>query len=88
MPQFDLPRPELYSYRATGEEPADLDAFWQLALGEARAVARPARRMSYYNALETEKELAAFPWSEHEISQVYAERQLADFSSAMALPGS
>jgi cephalosporin-C deacetylase len=47
MPQFDLPRAELSTYRATSEEPADLDAFWQLALGEARAAARPARRMSY-----------------------------------------
>jgi cephalosporin-C deacetylase len=47
MPQFDLPRAALETYRATSVEPSDLDAFWDLALAQARAAAAPARRVPY-----------------------------------------
>jgi cephalosporin-C deacetylase len=47
MPQFDLALAALESYRATSAEPAGLDAFWNDAIGEARALARPAERVAY-----------------------------------------
>jgi cephalosporin-C deacetylase-like acetyl esterase len=37
-----------------------------------------------YNAMGGSKEIAIFPWSEHEIPQVHAERELAEFCVAMA----
>ncbi len=37
MPWFDLSEPELRDYRISTEEPADLDAWWQARLAEARA---------------------------------------------------
>ena len=37
MAFFDLPLPELKTYRPTREEPADFDSFWKSTLDEARA---------------------------------------------------
>lgn len=37
MPLFDLPLPELRSYRPELDEPADFDAFWRRTLDEARS---------------------------------------------------
>lgn len=41
MPWFDLPEPDLRTYRTRTAEPADLDQWWRTKLEEARAVARP-----------------------------------------------
>jgi cephalosporin-C deacetylase len=38
VPRFDLPLPELESYRPDVREPADFDAFWTRTLTEARSV--------------------------------------------------
>jgi cephalosporin-C deacetylase len=38
----DLPLEELVAYRSSAQPPADLDAFWEATLQEARAVAKPA----------------------------------------------
>jgi cephalosporin-C deacetylase len=43
----------------------------------------PSGVFAMYNALETEKEIAVFPYSEHEIPQVHLERQLADFAAQL-----
>ncbi|WP_084128975.1 acetylxylan esterase [Demequina sp. NBRC 110055] len=37
MPQFDLPLPELETYRPQVREPADFDEFWSATLAEARS---------------------------------------------------
>ena len=39
----------------------------------------PSGVFAAYNAVAAEKEIEVFPWSEHEIPQAHAERQLADF---------
>lgn len=44
----------------------------------------PSGVFAAFNALAAEKEIAVFPYSEHEIPQVHAERQLAEFTSAVA----
>ncbi|WP_144793692.1 acetylxylan esterase [Microbacterium paludicola] len=41
MPRFDLPAPELRSYRPEVAEPADFDDFWEQTLAESRALAQP-----------------------------------------------
>lgn len=43
MPDFDLDEPELQAYTTSMTPPADLDAFWQRTLAEARAAAQPPR---------------------------------------------
>lgn len=53
MPQFDLPLDELRSYRPEIPEPADLDAFWDRTLAEARAAAGPVRVDLVPSALRT-----------------------------------
>ena len=42
MPYFDAPLEELRAYRSAVAAPDDLDAYWQEALADARAQARPA----------------------------------------------
>lgn len=44
----------------------------------------PSGVFAAFNALAAEKEIAVFPYSEHEIPQVHAERQLAEFTAAVA----
>ena len=44
----------------------------------------PSGVFAAFHALPAEKEIAVFPYSEHEIPQVHAERQLAEFTSAVA----
>jgi cephalosporin-C deacetylase len=43
----------------------------------------PSGVFAAYNAVEAEKEIAVFPFSEHEIPQAHAERQLAHFSAVL-----
>ncbi len=49
MPQYDLPEPALARYRSAGDPPADLEAFWERTLGEARQ----ARRSTTLEPVET-----------------------------------
>lgn len=38
MPIFDLPLPRLYEYEGRNPRPADMEAYWEAALGEMRAI--------------------------------------------------
>ena len=49
------------------------------ASGLMDPICPPSGVFAAFNALTAEKEIAVFPFSEHEIPQVHAERQLADF---------
>ena len=56
MPYFDAPLEELRAYRSAVAAPDDLDEYWQEALADARARARPAvfepYRTAVYRRLE------------------------------------
>jgi cephalosporin-C deacetylase len=55
-----------------------------VSVGLMDPICPPSGVFAAYNALGGPKEIAVFPWSEHEIPQVHAERELAEFTSAMA----
>ncbi len=56
MPFFDAPVEELREYRSAVVAPDDLDDYWQRAIADARARARPAvfepYRQSVYRQLD------------------------------------
>jgi cephalosporin-C deacetylase len=55
-----------------------------VCVGLMDPICPPSGVFAMYNALTAPKEIAVFPYSDHEIPQVHAERQLVEFSAAMA----
>jgi cephalosporin-C deacetylase len=55
-----------------------------VSVGLMDSICPPSGVFAAYNALGGPKEIAVFPWSGHDIPQVHAERELAEFTSAVA----
>ena len=51
-----------------------------VSVGLRDAITPPSTVFAAYNAIEAPKEIAVFPYGEHEVPTVHAERQLAEFA--------
>jgi cephalosporin-C deacetylase len=55
-----------------------------VSVGLMDPICPPSGIFAMYNALAAVKEIAVYPWSEHDIPQLHAERELGEFTAVLA----